>query len=488
MRIACVDKTATERIALERFLDESFRECRKSIGHLVVARLVPMSKEELLINTLPDCVVLGAGFGVEESLLLAREIKSSSSAAPVYVFLSAQDYTIKNLKRFAGYANEVFSVVDLPSRFVFKLTSVESSQSESKKGFLFAWQGVKGGVGTTSLVGGVAHAIQDLGKTVAVVDLSRRGEFCQFFLSDKWQSTYYSQLVVDSQLPDPDHLDKALVYLQNGIPVLPPPAGADELREQWLRDPARLEVGLSFIELLLEKYDVVLVDFAHAEGILPFAIECRADARIFVSANDPSSVHLLVHRVNDFSLPVEGVTRFLINQTISDGLTQEDVLDFISWSPSFTEEMLHSEPIPFEKKGGHWIGTGNSFFTESNTKIQQTLRTFVSEALGLDTEKQRQSKRTPFKNALKSITSRRAKKFIPFAEREMLPYYTSDDFSKSNSEQVLQSENAIKADVEKKPINPFQSVKASESLSVNKFSANHEDEYEYDPPKIRANE
>lgn len=489
MRIACVDKTAAERMALERFLDESFKECRKSIGHLVVARLNPVSKEELLINKLPDCVVLGSGFEVDESLLLVREIRAISNNIPIYVFLTSLNYTVKNLKRFSGYASDVFSVVDLPSRFVFKLTSVQSIHNDSNKGCLLAFQGVKGGVGTTSIVGGAAHALQDLGKTVVVVDLSRRGEFCQFFLSEKWQSSYYSQLISDCRLPDQEHVEKALIYLQNGIPVMPPPSGADELREQWLRDPTRLEIGLSFLELLLEKYDVVLVDFAHAEGILPFAIECRADARIFVAANDPGSIHLLVQRVGDFSLPVEGETRFLINQTHRDGLTKEDILDFVSWSSDFSEEMLYPELVPYEKDGGYWMGTGNSFFTESNLELQDVLKRFISAAIGLDIELKSKKRRLPFKNPFKSISSTRAKTLIPFANRDMLPYYGGvGNIDKSKPTETKNKNDKLR--LRNSDISEISLSKTKSNISESEIDPTdvEEQDFLYDPPRIRANE
>lgn len=469
MRIACVDKTASERIALEQFLDDSFKECRKSIGHLLVARLYPVSKEELLINSLPDCVVVGAGFQIDESLMIIREIRSISRTIPVYCFLRDEDYSVRNLKRLDGYVNDVFSLNDRPSRFVFKLISVEAVATNKNKGYLFSVQGVKGGVGATSLAGGLAHAVQDLGKTVVVVDLSKKGEFCQFSLSDKWQSTAYSQLLSDNQLPDIEHIEKSLIYLQNGIPVMPPPAGGDEVREYWLRDPQRLEIGLSVIELLLEKFEVVIVDFAHAEGILPFAIECRSDVRIFISNNEPGSVHLLTHRMEDFSLPIEGVTKFLVNQTMEHGLQHEDVLDFIAWNPGFDENMLYSHTIPYEKSGSLWMGTGNSFFTESSIRSQDVLKLFISDALDLNYQQLNEEKKKPFSSVLKALTSKKTKKFIPFNEREMLPYLQND----LSAEDVAQKLDKTLLDLQK-----FTTTEAE----------HQDEEFVYDPPKARVND
>lgn len=468
MKIACVDKTASDRISLEKFLDDSFRECRKSVGHLLVARLTPLSKEELLINTLPDSVVIGAAFDIEEALLLCRDIKSISPTVPVFVFLRPELYTVKNLKRFDSYVSEVFCTTDIPSRFVFKLTTVQEKTQETTRGSLISVQGVKGGVGVTTFVGGFAHALQDLGKSVIVVDFSRKGDFCQFCLSEKWQSSHYTQSIVDGVLPDIDTVEKSVIHLANGIPVLPPPSGSTELRELWLRDPAKLEVGLSYVELLLEKYDVVLVDLSHAEGILPFAIECRSDVRLFISSNDPGSVHLLTSKIDDFNLPVEGVTKFILNETHAQGLSHDDVLDFVSWSSAFSEDMLYPHPIPYDKHGALWMGTGNTLYTESTSSLQSVLKRIASDALHLDYKEQ--TRKLPFQDILKNITSKRPTKFIPFFERERLPYFEDTGSEAKNI------------------FSKHQEVTLSHVVDVVEEDPASEKSFEYEPPKIRVNQ
>ena len=473
MRIACVDKSASDRISLEKFLDDSFRECRKSVGHLLVAKLVPTSKEELLLNSLPESVVIGASFDIDESLMLCRDIRAISQSIPVFVFLRPELYTVKNLKRFDSYVSEVFSTTDIPSRFVFKLTTFQEKSQESTRGSLISVQGIKGGVGVTSFVGGLAHAYQDFGKSVVVVDFSRKGDFCQFCLSDKWQSSHYTQSIVDGHLPDYETIEKSIIYLQNGIPVLPPPSGSSELRELWLRDSSKFEIGLSYVELLLERYDVVLVDFSHAEGILPFAIECRSDVRLFLSSNDPGSVHLLTSKIDEFNLPVDGVTKFIVNETNANGLNQDDILDFVSWSSSFSEDMLYPHPIPHDKNGSLWMGTGNTIYTESSSTFQQVMKKIASDALNL--EYKEQIKKIPFQNVFKNITSKRATKFIPFFERERIPYIEEKDKEAKN----IFIKNVISSNVE----DDFQKL---DTVEVEKTSA--EQSFEYEPPKIRVNQ
>lgn len=208
MRIACVDNTASDRLVLENFLDAAFRECRKSIGHMIVARFFPSTKEEILINSTPDCIIIGAAFSADEALLLARDIATVHNSVPVFVFLKPEEFSLRNIKRFQPYVREIFSTSDPSSRFVFSLTTISENEQKRKKGTLISLQGVKGGVGVTTLTAGLAHAVQAVGKSVAVVDLSQKGEMCQYFLCDQWQSSEYTNLLSDKILPDPEHISK----------------------------------------------------------------------------------------------------------------------------------------------------------------------------------------------------------------------------------------------------------------------------------------
>jgi cellulose biosynthesis protein BcsQ len=486
MRIACVDISAKDRLKLEQFLDDAFRDCRKSVGHMAVARFFPASREEILVNSVPDGIVIGSGFSPDEALVLARDISTVHPDVPLFVFFAPQDFTLRNIRRFEPCAREVFSITDPPSRFVHSLTSAFDSTKSRKKGVLFAVQGVKGGVGVTTITGALAHASQALGKSVVVMDLSLRGELCQYFLCEQWQSSEYSTLLTDKTVPDPEHIEKILIRARNGISVVPPPMGNGEIREFWLRDTNRFEISLAIIDLLQERFDVVLVDFSHAEGIFPFAVECRADIRLFLSANEPGSIHLLTNRVDEFEGMHEGVTKFLINRISPRGLTNEDILDFVAWSPRFTEEMLYPSEVPYDLKGGLWIGTGNSFYTEGNARLRSYFEDLMRDALGLD-DNRKKTIRLPFANALKAISNRKAKKQIEFDKKERLPFFESG-YSASDDSRT-----------------PSADLSASSALSRSSdpgtrardhsFVLDHENEVSdsdtkviYEPPRLRMNQ
>lgn len=399
MRIACVDRTATDRLKLEQLLEDGFRECRRTIGHLLVAKFYPSSREEALVNTPPNILILGPALGIDEALTFLRDWKSLYPELPVFIFISEENYSLKNLKRLEDYVSEVFCIADKPSRYVYSITSMGDVSKRTNKGRLIVAQGVKGGVGVTTVVGGLAHAFQDLGKSVVVVDLSKGGIFSQFMLSDKWQSSEFSEILAEGILPDSDKVERLLVTLKNGLQVLPPPSGAGELRELYVRDSERLEVPLFIIDRLIDLYDVVVVDTANTEGILTFALSCRADTRLIVTGNDTGSVHLLSGLVSDFDSLQDGQTKILINRLVLKGLNKEDVLDFVSWSPNFDQAMLFEGEIPYEERASMWIGTGNTIFTEGSRKIRNILKSLSVNLLG-ELEENSERKRLSFKKTL----------------------------------------------------------------------------------------
>jgi len=440
MRIACVDKTATDRLKLEETLGAGFRECRKTIGHLLVAKFYPSSREEALINTPPDVLIVGPAFDSEEAFNFVREWKALHSEIPVFIFASEENYSLKVLKRFEPYVREVFCTADKASRFVYSITNISELDKKRIKGKLVTVQGVKGGVGVTSMVGGLAHAYQELGKSIVVVDLSQKGVFSQFMLSDKWQSSEFSEILSQKIIPDADKVERLLIQLKNGIQVLPPPSGAGEVREVYVRNTEVLEIPLFIVDRLLELYDVVLVDTAGTEGILPFALTCRADCRIVLSGNDAGSVHLLGSMISDMQSMGAGRSLVVINHLIQNGLNLEDVLDFVSWIPSFEESMLFPEEIPYDVRASLWIGTGNTIYTEGYKKIKSCLSSLAKDSLGAREENARG--RITHRKYFGLIGSRK-KKEIAYDKKESLPLLPPEVVSRKAPQKSEVSSNDV---------------------------------------------
>lgn len=191
----------------------------------------------------------------------------------------------------------------------------------------------------------------------------------------------------------------------------------------WLRDLERFEISLQIVESLLESYDLVLVDLAAAEGILPYALTSQADVRVLLTSNAPSSVHLLQQRlIEEQSIPGDAEVLVAITLLSPSGLTEKDIRDFIlKDTPLLREKEFRSLPsLTFDRKAQHWMGTGNSLYTESGKGLQSLLRAHVQMLAGgaLESRHVHSQHRSPRGGDLFSLAKTTLKRFFP-AKRQM---------------------------------------------------------------------
>lgn len=465
MKVACVDKTASDRIKLEKLFDSAFEQCRNTFGHLTIATTYPATLDDLLLNKPPQLIAIGAGFSIEEAHAACRKIHSTYSDVPVFLFLSPDTYSLRGLRRFQTVTTEIFSTDESAIRLVHKLTSLNLSAQSLSQGKLVTISGVKGGVGATSVVSALVHAAEAVGKQAIVVDLSEVGAFARYMSIRRPHSPDHAALITDSLTPDRVTVERCVATAANGVRVLLAPTGGTDTREQWIRDASRLEVSLSVIHLLREMFDLIFVDTGNTEGIFPFALQAQADTRILVTSNDPASVHLLNSRLSTLAQgPGESAIHILVNVLIEKGLTKEDIIDFLVTNENFEEHMALLAPIPFDSRGQNWIGTGNTFYTESSVTVQELFEDIVQTiALSQEDLERRTPPRTGLFNGIKRITrgplrlkatavkALPAPHDIPIAAPPVLrptndltgPLWTAPQASSAGAESTMSSEGEI---------------------------------------------
>ncbi len=430
MRIACIDKTAADRVKLQQFLDNAYAECRDAIGHISLIHTYPVSKDELLLNKPPQLVVVGPAYAAEEAYTVCREIRETFPSAALFLVIDTSNYSLRTLKRFQRVCNDIFSSVDTAVRIIHTLSAYEGVNTLRKTGKLIAISGVKGGVGTTTVTSGLAHAAEALGKTAVVIDLSPVSALVQYMATKRWQCPEFTAMLVDGLPPEIATVQRCLSVAPNGITVLLPPSGGTEVRELWLRDRNKFEVTLGVIEILKDLYDVVIVDTASVEGVLAYALTSKAHARLLVTSNDPASVHLLNSSLAHLAdLPGHSQIQICINLVHERGLRKEDILDFLYANEYFHNQMALLEPLPYDARGRNWIGTGNTFYTECSNGIQKLLEDYLTTLL-LSPEElavKIPEKETLF-SGLKFLSSWRRKetfqKALPLPEKEAPPINT----------------------------------------------------------------
>jgi cellulose biosynthesis protein BcsQ len=381
-KIVCVDKSTALRVELKNLIDQCFGACRNSIGYVESNRTVPASRDEVLLKSSPDVVVLGPGYSPDDLSAVSRQIREIHPKVPILIVLEPTNYTLRVLRRLEHSLVEVVKTEDEPVRIVHLLDALAKRNTKGPQGKLITISGVKGGVGATSLVSGLAHAAETFGQTAVVMDLSRQNAFAFYVGADRWQSPEYRFLLMEGRSPDIGDVEPMILQAPNGISIVLSPAGGADVRELFLRDPNRFEISLGVVDILRDKFDLVIVDVGMVEGLLPFALTTNADTRLVVSSTDPASVHLLRTAVKDLiEGPGNGRNLIVINEINSQGICADDIVDFVLQQDGAEKNLLFSPTLGTDPKAGAWIGTGNSFFTESQGSTQKCLEQILSLSL-----------------------------------------------------------------------------------------------------------
>lgn len=382
MKIACVDNSASNRIELQKHIEGAFEKCRHAVGQFSLDDIYPASRKEVLVNQAPDIIVLGPHTILEDAYVYCREFKQAFPNTAIFLFLHSEQYSLRSLRRFEKHCSEIFTPEDPEIRLVHRILSVKNAIKTIRNGKLIAVAGVKGGVGATSIVSGLAHASEAIGRRAVILDLSAENAIAHYMASQRWQSADFAAAIKDRLVPDKSLAEHCITTAPNGINLLLPPAGGSDLRDLWLRDADRFEISLGLIDIIRDLYDIIIVDLARVEGVMPFALSSRADSILLVTSNDPAAVHLLNSQLSDLTCrPGQPNIQILVNAINERALDHEDVLDFLEGNEYFNESMSVLDPLPFDPRGRHWIGTGNSFYTESNSQTQdileETLKTLL---------------------------------------------------------------------------------------------------------------
>jgi cellulose biosynthesis protein BcsQ len=383
MKIACVDKTASDRLNLQEFLERTLEDNREFIGYYRLADIIPLSKDELFLSSSIDAVAIGPAYSLDDALMFVRQLRDAEPNSPVFIFLHADYFSVTNLQRFERFKVEVFRDDEYGPRLANFLLGLVSKQVTRELGKLIVVDGAKGGVGVTSVVSGLAHAAQSNGQSSVVIDLSPSASLLRYCSTERWQSSEYTSLLVDRPRVSTDALEKLLVIAPNEIHFLLPPAGGAEVRELWLRDQNSFEVTLEIVTRLCEHYDVVIADLSRAEGILPFALISRADTRLLVTSNEAASVHLLGLRLPEFAdIPGRSEIVAVVNELNESGLSLEDITAYLRARTKRLDISWLNHTIPHDVRARFWMGTTNSFYTEARRGTQKALESALHRICG----------------------------------------------------------------------------------------------------------
>jgi len=185
---------------------------------------------------------------------------------------------------------------------------------------VIALQGIRGGVGTTSITAGLAWALRRLGERVLVIDFSPDNQLCLHFNTPFSLTAGWARAELDAR---PWH-QEALRY-EEGLDLLP--FGQLSLAEhpRWLTQHQQIpERWIQYLTQLRDSgdYDWLLLDLPVAELACAERWRAAIDAVFCVLTADANS-HIRLHRQ-----PLPPGSRLLLNQFSADSRLQQDLQQY----------------------------------------------------------------------------------------------------------------------------------------------------------------
>ncbi|GHA15985.1 cellulose biosynthesis protein BcsQ [Oceanisphaera arctica] len=185
---------------------------------------------------------------------------------------------------------------------------------------VIALQGIRGGVGTTSVTAGLAWALRRLGERVLVIDFSPDNQLCLHFNAPLSLTAGWARAELDAS---PWH-QEALRY-EEGLDLLPFGHLSVAEHPRWLAQH-RQEPGrwMQYLTQLRDSgdYDWLLLDLPAADSACAERWRAAADAVFCVLTADANS-HIRLHRQQ-----MPPGSRLLLNQFSADSRLQQDLQQY----------------------------------------------------------------------------------------------------------------------------------------------------------------
>ena len=218
----------------------------------------------------------------------------------------------------AGYAEFLGSPLNCNefSDSLLRLRRRWTAGRNAKTGRVLAFVGVRGGVGTTTLVVHLSSFLAQLcGKKVLVVDQHRQLGHVGMYLGLPMVEYHFYDLARNIDRVDADLLNGFIVHEVNGVDVLPGPDGLFGLTD------VPLGAIQQTIRYLRGTYEFVVIDCSQGVGNANEATIAECDEFYLVATPDVPALRDLsryVDRLLQYNLPA-GKVKVLINRSRSRG-------------------------------------------------------------------------------------------------------------------------------------------------------------------------
>jgi len=319
----------------------------------------------------PDVCVIDFDNNREGAALRAEQIKNAMPATAVFA-LASDSHPERIIEAMRSGCSEYLLKPPARERVVEALVKHEQKKRERsapvKKGKVYAFIGVKGGTGVTTLATHVgAFAAQSGTKTLLIDQHPDLGDV-SVYLSLAKHEYHFFELVHNIHRLDSELLQGFLTTHSSGLNVL---AAPDVFEAASAASETALENTLDFLR---EEYDVILIDCAPGLNAYNVGAIDRADAVYLVAAPELPSVRNLVRyleHLKRFNCPKEKI-KVVINRHDKRAAIRDDQIEKTIRVPiAFKVPNSYAEVVDA-------INTGTPISFTSKSELATTFRRWTA--------------------------------------------------------------------------------------------------------------
>lgn len=327
-----------------------------------------------------DLVILGPGLG-ERALNIARRIHHTHPWVQIIMLCHEQAYQ-QGLFRSAPFVGvrKVFSITCNPLDFLQELLAIHAEfkkKGRAREGKIFTVTQAKGGVGVTTVVAALGEVAAFSSKRVLLWDMdieSRDLSTALGVIGNQDESRAFSLLINGTKEISRDSFNETLVAISENVFTLSPP---DTLAESvdLVCHTDGIALMQRFLEICRIMFDYVFIDTCGRIGPSTGTAIRLSDTCIIVIDETRfglSAVDLYLNYILNLLGDSERI-KFILNALSGSPEVLNVIAEELNLAHNFSENCWVCPPIPVDKKGSTWPGSGQTLYSRSSKKTREIL-------------------------------------------------------------------------------------------------------------------
>lgn len=385
LTVAIVDSHAEARVRLANGITRTLSEPGPDLHLLPRISVIPLAPQELKFHATPHVVIIGPGL-IEQEITTVSLIRSQLADVKILALVPSDRHRIGSVEHLIRLgADDVIDAQASGRELLTRLVLLARRVERAKGGKLILVEGVKGGVGATSLTAAFAEMLAQREKDVVVVDGDGMNRCLSRFLKCRPLINENLQLILDGlRSSTPEFVAQTRTAVAAGeydIGCVAPPSSEERWSDpdgSWIRN------FMSSLEVLDEAVDYVLVDVARLSGSVREALYGAADGILFVATQDPACLPAVVERIKSCSAQIgpDVAISIVRNERDRDGISGSVWQRELKRIKDIPQVKQISAVVPYVAAASRWPVSGSTLVSLGTTAMRASLQLALDTAIG----------------------------------------------------------------------------------------------------------